>query len=233
MASACGQSPIESKPVSGPISFRRRVLLFRRAPRCNCLVQPFSASRRPNSSIRLPAKRCCSAAVAGWPARARSKMAPASWSVANSPKAWFSPWSESRPPIWWKKSCRCRRASVNARKPSISILAAAARRSTQGLKTSGRCTVRALSGRNAGNTLVGSPEAAMALWHARSSVGSSVVQTALTWNLPRMPWARRPSVASSGVGLVPDARRARFVEQLVDAEVALQFEMRPVVERIA
>ena len=35
------------------------------------------------------------------------------------------------------------------------------------------------------------------------------------------------------IGLVPDVRRAAFVEQFVNAEVTLQFEVCPVVERIA
>ena len=39
-----------------------------------------------------------------------------------------------------------------------------ASRSTQGLNTSGRWTFSALSGRNVGNTLVPSPDAAIALW---------------------------------------------------------------------
>ena len=35
------------------------------------------------------------------------------------------------------------------------------------------------------------------------------------------------------VGAVPDALRARFVEQFVDAEVALQLQVRPVIQRVA
>ena len=35
------------------------------------------------------------------------------------------------------------------------------------------------------------------------------------------------------VGLLPDARRAALVQQFVDAEVAFQFQVRPVVQRIA
>ena len=38
---------MESKPVSGPSWRSRRVLLLRKAPRCSCLTQPFSASHRP------------------------------------------------------------------------------------------------------------------------------------------------------------------------------------------
>ena len=35
------------------------------------------------------------------------------------------------------------------------------------------------------------------------------------------------------VGSIPNCRRRTFVQQFVDAEVAFQFEMRPVIERIA
>jgi len=35
------------------------------------------------------------------------------------------------------------------------------------------------------------------------------------------------------VGVLPDFRRRSFIQQFVDAEIALQFEMRPVIERIA
>jgi len=46
---AKGPSAIESKPVSGPSDWNRRVLLFRRAPMWNCWVHPFSWSIRANS----------------------------------------------------------------------------------------------------------------------------------------------------------------------------------------
>ena len=36
-----------------------------------------------------------------------------------------------------------------------------------------------------------------------------------------------------GVGPLPDSRRAALVEQLVEAEVTLQLQVRPVVERVA
>src|SRR3954465_4736079 len=41
---ACGKSPMESQPVSGPSMPSIRLLLFRKAPTWNCCTQPFSKS---------------------------------------------------------------------------------------------------------------------------------------------------------------------------------------------
>ncbi len=43
----------------------------------------------------------------------------------------------------------------------------------------------------------------------------------------------RGQALESGVGALPDRRRGFFIQQFGDAEVALQFKVRPVVERIA
>ena len=90
------------------------------------------------------------AAVAACPPRARTKIDAASCSLPKSAYGVFSPWSESRPPIWWKKSCRFPSASTSAVSDPILTLAAASSLFTQGLNRSGRCTLSAPSGRNAG-----------------------------------------------------------------------------------
>ena len=137
------------------------------------------------------------------------------------------------PPIWWKKSCRCRSASRKSAKRAISRIAAAASRSTQGLNTSGRCTLSALSGRKAGKTCVPRPRGRDRLV-ARQVVGRIVggadrLHVELAQDAVRAQFVR----GQQRVGLLPDARGAALVQQFVDAEVALQLQVRPVVERIA
>ena len=48
-----------------------------------------------------------------------------------------------------------------------------------------------------------------------------------------MPCGRRSSLPQLRVRLLPNAFAARFVQQLVDSEIALQLQVRPMVERIA
>jgi len=71
----------------------------------------------------------------------------------------------------------------------------------------------------------------MVWWWARSSAGSSVVQTTATLNLFKMPWTESSGVAS--VGLLPNLGGVGLIDEEVDAEIAAQLEVRPVMQRIA
>ena len=63
--------------------------------------------------------------------------------------------------------------------------------SIQALKAAGLPTARALSGRNAGYTLVFSPLARIFLWRSSESAGSSVVHTTATLALANKSLTRR------------------------------------------
>ena len=60
-----------------------------------------------------------------------------------------------------------------------------------------------------------------------------VVGGADDFNVEFLKNSLRCQALESSVGVLPDGRRGFLVEQVSDAEVALQFEMRPVVKRIA
>ena len=60
-----------------------------------------------------------------------------------------------------------------------------------------------------------------------------MVQTAFTLNLLQNPVRAQLVGGQQRVGLFPDARRGVLIQQFVDAEVALQLQVRPVVQRIA
>ena len=91
---------MESKPVSGPSCCSRRVLLLRSAPRCSCLVQPFSASSRPKNSIMNEANCALLLRRSGLRRAAPCRRSSAATlSEQKSAKQWFRPWSESRPPM--------------------------------------------------------------------------------------------------------------------------------------
>ena len=127
--------------------------------------------------------------------------------------------------------CAARRA-IAARLP-ISTPAASASRSTHSLNgpagappapcRAGTPAARASAGRTP-RARGGAPDRPSDRRSCRLSV---------TLNFLRMPCAVSSGVASLLIGLLPDARGAGFIEQFVNAEVALQFQMRPVIERIA
>ena len=71
------------------------------------------------------------------------------------------------------------------------------------------------------------------MWCSSESAGSSVVQAMWTLNFRRMPCVVRSSVCSRSLARRQTDSAVCFVEQAVDIEVALQFEMSPVIERIA
>ena len=111
--------------------------------------------------------------------------------------------------------------------------AVAASRSTQALNDSRSSTCSARSGRNVGYTFVARPgrgDRLMMVERIGRIVGRAdranveLLQDAVRGQLVRVePFVRR----------LPDRRRRLLVEQLVDAEVAPQLEMGPVIERIA
>ena len=81
IAVACGQSPIESKPVSGPSVRSMRVLLLRMAPRWNCWVQPRAWSHSARSYSTAERNFSISSERPRLPARALSKITAISRSV--------------------------------------------------------------------------------------------------------------------------------------------------------
>jgi len=119
----------------------------------------------------------------------------------------------------------------NAAKLLISTLLAAASVSIQALNLTASFTANDLSGRNAGKTCVAKALAAMAWWYFRSSVGSSVVHTTLTLNFFENALRRKFQSRQQIIGLFPNSCGALLVEQIVDAKIALQFQMGPVVQR--
>ena len=139
----------------------------------------------------------------------------------------------SRQPCAWKKSWRFFSAVRNAPKLLMSTFAAAASCSTQWLKLAGELTVSALSGRNAGQHfrgMAGLGEDAMIF-----EAVHRVVRGADDLHLEFFQDALRGERGRGEffVRRFPDFFGGRFVQQIVDAEIALQFQMRPVIKRIA
>ncbi len=109
------------------------------------------------------ANRSASSGEAALPLSAAEKIAPAFFSVQSSDGIWFMPWSESRLPLAWKKSCCCFNALRNPLNVVALVPEASLKAFTHFLKRSGWLTRSALSGRNAGNTFTFQPDFLMAL----------------------------------------------------------------------
>ena len=140
-------------PCRRRVARRAAEFTLRRAPRCSCLVQPFSVSRRAKNSIMKDANWIRSSSVMLFPACAFEKIEDAIRSEQGVAKQWSSPWSERRQPREWKSSWRLRRASRKLARSRMSRFAAADSCTIQ-VMNSGSPIASALSGRKAGNTRV-------------------------------------------------------------------------------
>ena len=115
----------------------------------------------------------------------------------------------------------------------ISMSAASSRRLTHSLNWAGWCTASALSGRNVGQhprRQPGSRQRPVVL----QAVGR-VIGRAQRDDLEPLENALRAQLRRGQLlaGFLPDPRRALLVQQLINAEVALQLQVGPVVQRVA
>ncbi len=127
--------------------------------------------------------------------------------------------------------CKCFQTVRSSLPTSLPLTAA--KRSSQALNCWCRRSVSALSGRNAGYTRVPCSDAAICLCHPRSSVG--IVSSAYGTHLKLAEDAAGTQLfgLKDCVRIVPNLACAARIQRFIDSEVTLQFQMRPVIERIA
>ena len=208
--------------MSGRATQRR--LLLRSAPRWSCFVQPRAASSRPKTASgrtrtsrslgggRLPAARPGENRLRLLPPCSRPRSIPCHDRKAGSRV-------EKRGAVSSASRRSGSAAKGGRRPPSLSA---------QALKRSG-CRRSIRVGSEGRINLRRQADSAIAVM-GRSSAGSSVVQTG-TRTSRECP-APKLAIAAAR-SLAPRRGRRLLIEKRVDAEVTLQFEMGPMVERVA
>ena len=218
--------------MSGPSALSRRVLVFRRAPRCSCFVQPLRASHRPNSSMRKEPKRADSSGVAALPPCAALKIDAACGVRAGLGEGRLhavvgEPAAEGVEVVVAPSSG----LPGGRRRLCTGVRAAPERRSTHGLNAAGSPTPRAWSGLKVGYTRVFEARRAdlfMVLERVRR-----VVRRADEGDLVGAEDVVHPEGGQPRVRPLPDRVGRGGADQLPDPEVALQLEVGPVVQRVA